>query len=343
MDNEQKQQSPNLIRALADIFNAVSSGGQGIPSSIGSTFKSGQEIPMPQEGNTPNAPVDINSAPKEGSVTSEGMVGPVATVEEEAEPWQHELARRMKDVAMNSVGPQTANAIANGANPAQIIAEAEKTLQTTSPGQQAMASARQANGVPEGLDPRVNQMIDQLTQKPVLPKGDASSYWLTGIKSPERIQAESWATTAGQVGPTVAQTYMTNQLPLSTQQQVEAGMKAYDYQRMALASSLEGSASQQKALTEQIEQQKGMRSIWRPLGVGLGVSGPGKAISGLQEEKGKLYKETYGEGGPRAKLAEMGKTSPLGKKISYMAGDVRKINGIDYERKENGKWTPRKS
>jgi hypothetical protein len=205
--------------------------------------------------------LEESKKPKDGTATSEGITGPVATVKSGNEsltsdsgmPWQQELAQRVKDAAMKAVEKQTSNQILSGADPTSIIQGAEDAITGSLTGQQVFQATQQQAS---GIDQNVLGQIKDATSSPKVGVTD----WLFG--GPKWQQAMSHAEAMGKVGPDVMQTYMTNQLPLGTEKKAELAAGAWQAQTNAALTELEriGQLKQQMAPLLQSEADL----TWKP-------------------------------------------------------------------------------
>lgn len=323
MANEQK--TPNLAYLLSGIFGALA-GGQG------------------QQQDQMQAPMDADKMPKPGQVTSEGIAGPVASVKQDggdvmSDTWQQKLAQVIEDSTLKAVGKRTADMVATGqADPSQLLQQADQTKVGVMTGQQAFSAAQQQTGI----DPAIIAQIQQAAPK--VQSGLMDNLFQTPAFFGHKAAMEA----AGQVGPTVMQNYMTEQLPLGTKTKAELQAGAWQAQVNAQLQTLDKIGTLRSHLAPVIEAELKTQPLFG-LGNVIGIKSRGL--------KQSLKKSTaYG---PEAQetienLNVMGQTHPnlprpglstaqdsiqkVERKVAYRAGETRNINGVNYKRGEDGIW-----
>jgi hypothetical protein len=330
MDSKQKPQS--LAALLAGIFGAVASQSEG-----GNKDVSSQIVDY----------VDESKQPKPGQVTSEGMAGPVASVKEDSgsitsdgsdEPWQSKLAQTIEDSALKAVGKRTTDMITTGqADPAQILEQANQTKMGIMTGQQAFQAAQQNSGI----DPAVIQQIQNAAPK--VTSGLMDNMFQTPAYFGHRAALEA----AGQVGPTVMQNYMTEQLPLGTRTKAELAANAWQAQMNAQLGVLDKIGTLRSHLAPVIEAERKMQP-W--FGIPTVWGGKSKALKGALKKATAFQPEAEETIAGASELAQSHPNMPRAgrssaesikenvKSIAYKAGETRQINGVTYKRGEGGTW-----
>lgn len=146
-------------------------------------------------------------------------------------------------------------------------------------------SMQQPQGLPQSPDQGQGNLLQQLMQ---LSQGQNQrqpgflDYMAAagGVPTPTYTGAQESARTNAHVGPEVLRSYMTGQLPLTTEQSATLGMNQYKAQQEVMNQSLEREKGFQQSVQDQIDTEA--KSFRGPIGKLFGFSTP--KIQALQNQ-----------------------------------------------------------